>query len=215
MHIILSTSELKKLDISFLPEGTTLAEQEEGSIGYLRSYVVSKGKLVLARDFIEEDREWNPGEKDEFIIGKTKEDVFDYFLCHDDEGPHREWRAMGELEMQYFSFIKHAGSYIWANDEVRYNFFEVMINQDSDLDAAEGEVKWMLDRIADYHSNINPIEIKIFEHTLSEFGTYSVLWNRKKTFEICKTTYGSPNIINKFTSLRGLIEHISRHHYYE
>jgi len=215
MHIILSPIELKNLDLRVLPDGTTLAEQESGSVGYLRSYVVSKGKLVLARDFIDEQREWNPGEKDAFIAGKTKEDVFDYFLCHDDEGPLREWRAMGELEMQYFSFIKHSGNYIWLNNEIRYNFFEVMINQDSDLAAAEKEIKWMLNRIASYHDDVDPIEVKIFEHTLSEFGSYSFLWNRKKTFEIRKTTYGSPNIINKFNSLRGLIEHISKHHYYE
>lgn len=214
MHILLSISEFNDLEPSCLPNDTTLVVSDE-SDEPIKAYKVSDGEFVLTRDFVEEDRPWKKGEAKKFIKGKTKEDVLEYFLGHDDVGPHREWEAMNNLEYELFSFVRHAGSYRCLDDDTRYNMFKISLNQDSDLEKAKEEVSWVLDNIAEYYLNVNPIIVDVFEHTLSAHGIYEIHWDRLSKFDVIKTTYGRPEIIKTLDSMEDMLVYIAKYHYYE
>ena len=215
MHVLLNTEEFDQLNPGHLPDGTTLVESSEAGKP-LRAYVVEGYQFKVTRDFVEEDRPWKNGEHKKFINGKTKEDVLNFFLSHNDAGPHREWQAMDRLEYDFFSFMKHAGRYRWLeDDETRFNIFRLSLNRDSNLKKAKREIAWVLEKIANFYPNVNPIYIDIFEHTLSEYGTYHIDWDRENKFDIVKTTYGRPEVIKTLSSLEEMLEYVSKHHYYE
>lgn len=213
MHILLSSDELKKLDTSVLPEGTTVVESNGKK--YIKSYIVKSDALEVVRDFVEEDRPWKKGEMEAFIKGKGKAAVLDYFLKYDDTGPHREFVAMCNLEDEKLSFIGHDGTYRYLDDDTKYNIFRISINRDSNLDKAEKELSWALNRIAAFYENVPEIEIKILDHTLSEYGSFDFLWDKEDTFTLRKTTYGHTDTLGEFGSLRELIEDIAENHYYK
>lgn len=212
MHIILTSEELECLDICKLPNGTTLVECV--SDVPVKSYIIENKNLNLTNDFVERDRKWLDGEEEKFIKGKTKKDVLNYFLNHNDDGPQREYTTMRNLEFEWFSFIRSSGSYITIDDN-RYNLFQIYINRDSDLKEAEKEISWALNKIAQYYKNISTIELRIFEHTLSQNCSYIILWDRNKKFEICIERFGRREVIKKFNSLTELIKYISIYHYYK
>jgi len=214
MHIRLLSDELKELDISILPDGTTMVEESSDNTLF-KAYVIKNGKLEITKDFIEDSRAWAKGEEEVFIKGTGKTAVLNYFLGHDDNGPQREYRTMSSLEYKLLSFIRHDGSYKYLDDNRIYNIFKIIIDRDSDLKKAEKELSWALNKIAAFYSDVSPIELKVFEHTLSAHGIYSVLWDRENKFELCKTTYGMSDTIKEFNSLGELIKYISINHYYE
>jgi len=217
MHIQLSPDELETLDVSVLPNGATLVESISTPETFkpIKAYIVEDGKLIVTKDFVENDRAWAKGEEKEFKKGKGKAAVLDYFLSHDDNGPYREYRTMCGLEHKHLSFIRHEGSYRYLDADRKYNIFQIIINRDSDLMKVEKELSWALKKIAGFYPDVSPIELKVFEHSLSAGGIYSVLWDRDSGFELTKTTYGMTDTLKEFSSLRELIKYISVYHYYE
>lgn len=213
MHIILSSEELKDLDINILPNETTLVETNNNGKP-IKSYKIENGSLNITNDFIENSRKWLEGEEEEFIKGKTREDVIEYFLCHDDNMPQREHRTMRNLEYNLFSFIRSSGMYKYIDDDTRYNLFSISISRNSDLNKAGKEISWALNKIAQFYKDIPTIEIDVSEHTFSEYCSYIVLWDRNKKFELCAVRF-EPEVIKEFSSLSELIKYISIHHYYE
>ena len=168
----------------------------------------------MTRDFVEEERDWDAGEREEFVKGKDRDDILDYFLSHNDSGPHREYSAMSYLEYEHLSFIRPAGRYEHIG-ETKYNYFDVIINRDSDLDKAEEELSWAFNKIADFYPDVSPLKMGVSEHTLSAQGSYYIFWDRVNKFEIGKYVYSRKDSLRELGSLRELIEYIAVHHYYE
>ncbi len=54
----------------------------------------------------------------------------------------------------------------------------------------------------------------IFEHTLSEFGIWSVKFDEEE-FQLNLCCYGRESIEKRFDNLRSLVEYVQQHHYYE
>lgn len=213
MHITLETHELGLLDVASLPDGTIIFERDKEGLP-IKTYMINADKLDVITDHVENARPWKKGEEEAWLKGKCRAAVMDYFLSREDNGPQREYRSMCNLEYKVLDFIKHAGSYLRINDKPYY-LFEVKINRDSKLSKVEKELSWAFKKIADYYSDIDPLEINIFEHTLSQYGIYSMRWDRKDTFEIVKTTYGHSETIHTCSSLRDMIEYVSENLYYE
>ncbi len=56
--------------------------------------------------------------------------------------------------------------------------------------------------------------LSIFEHTLSEYGSYSLSFNGKH-YSVDKRTYGNGKSVFKSTSLLEVLKYIRKYHYYE
>ena len=216
-HIIFNTSEKKALENADLPDGTTLVQCREDKYGTpMYRFLIEKSEWIVTKDFVECNRGWKKGEQEEFEADMSRERVIDFFMNHKDDSPQREYSSMSKAAYKHLKFISHSGTYGPDDETGEYRAaFSIWLNTDSDLDAAEEEITWVFKKVAKAYPKWNPIYIGIFEHTLSEHGTYSVNWNRGKQFHLTKCWYGHEQEIAKFTSWRSLLEYVSKHHYYE
>lgn len=214
MHIILSSEELSYLDTSFIPNGSTIIEKNNKG-GIVKSWIIKKGQLVMTKDFLEKERKWRKGEEEAFLKTKTKEDVLRFIFEDPDDMPYREYETLNNLEFEFFNFICSSGM-IREINEARYGTMQIKLEKNTDLDKAVKEISWALEHAKSvYPAEFNPIVIGIFEHTLSEYGAYELLWDRADKFEIAKTTYGRREVLKEFGSIREALKYIKTYHFYE
>ena len=214
MHIILSSEELSSLDVGSFPNGSTIIEKNsEGNI--VKSWIIKNGQLAMTKDYLEKKRKWREGEEEAFLKTKTKEDVLRFIFEDHDNMPYREYRALRDLEFEFFSFIGYAGMIKQINGS-KYGIMQIKLEESIDLDKAVEEVSWALEYAKSvYPTEFNPIVIDIFEHTLSAYGIYELLWDRSDKFEIAKTTYGRREVLKEFGSIREALKYIKTYHFYE
>lgn len=216
-HITFKADEKKHLQELDLPEGTILLQEKSDKYGTLMyRFCIIDGKWVKTDDFIEKNRGWKKGEEEEFSKNMNRERIIDFFLQPEGSTPYREYHTMSNAEVEHFKFCRSAGTYrLDEKSGEERKIFRISLNTDSDLDAAEEEAIFVFTRVAKKYPKWNPIFIDIFEHTLSEYGSYYAYWNRRKTFRLMKCTYGREKEIAKFTGWRNFLEYVSKNHYYE
>jgi hypothetical protein len=217
MHILFTVREREAIDSMVLPNGTTLIEQSiKGKP--LRRWRVKNSKMVVEEDFVENARPWKKGEADVFVKGVDRERVVDYFLSkrEGDSIPQREYSTMSNLEYDLLKFVKHDGCYETDKKTSKQrNLFRISLNRDSDIKAAQEEVSWLLTKIVKAYPDWQPIHLGVFEHTLSQYGIYSLDWDGKKSFVLNKCTYGRVEKLKEFNDLYSTLEYIAKNHYYE
>jgi hypothetical protein len=118
---------------------------------------------------------------------------------------------MVNAEFKYFKFIGHHG--YMSEKDGNYNVFAIRISKDSNLDSAEDEISWALEKIAAAYPKREKILLKISEHTCSASGIYHLYWDRKDEFWITKTTYGNERKIAGFCKLHEALEYIQERHF--
>lgn len=145
-------------------------------------------------------------------IGKIERSRFEWTLENVmNLDPHNDWGMEFYYDCQKFfrdnfKYISSSGYFVETNQ----NVIRLCIYKNSNLSLVEKEILLVLPFIKPINDNK---VISIFEHTLSEFGSYSLIINDE--YHIQKTTYGREEIIFTSESLIKVLVEIARKHYYE
>ena len=112
-------------------------------------------------------------------------------------------KVLGELN---FKHLCQSGGW----NETNQIAFKINLEKNADLEDAELEVEKVLPLI-------KPFEGKkwfgVFEHTLSEYGSYHV-WFYSDKIELARTSYGHTEVLKTFTEIADLLAYIKENHYY-
>ncbi len=194
MHILCNEKELNLLSKTKLPWNTTIVVEAKDGTPLQRWRMDKKtAGLELEVDFVENARPFQEKEKVEFKNRfKTQESIIDYFIRLDErpDTPQREYRVVCDLEYELLKFIRHSGTYVPGEKPI--GLFNLHIkNTETNLKGALAELDLLLARYKKHFPKLTKIDIRISEHTCSEFGVYTlVVDTTKEKATIKKTTYG-------------------------
>lgn len=205
MHILCSNAEFKanQSKLEKLPIGTTVVIGDDATGKSLCGLCLHKSGFEIEMDFVEHEREWKDDkEKNEFKESQTPESIIRFFVEHDEyknPHPHRYWRAMSNKEREVFKYVRHDGSYIadGADPELGlkrpYNLFKITLSREAnaaDLKVAKSELLRVLEIQKEQHPEINWHHFRIFEHSLSAGGFYTLVCEGDQ-WKITLTRWGS------------------------
>jgi len=192
---------------ALLPEGTTLLEQDEE---LLFSYEIQNGQLVMVKDFKDHDRK--DFRENEGLPEITKEFLVDWWMNvysaeTSPDIPYRYFHLYSNELHNFFSYVWLGGGYYV---ETGQEIVSVRCNRKADAQA-------IVDEINDFLPFIKPQNgkkvIKLFEHTLSEHGIYS-LHADNETIELVIMAYGKERTLQTFTNWLDAIKYCQLYHYY-
>lgn len=213
MKITVTNKEFNELDLDKLPDRTFILIQNSRGKS-LRNGIVKDGKFKVKNDFVEYDRKWRKGEKEKFIKDKTREDVIKFWVnlpMDDNVTPFRKWKAMDELTHQLCKFTKHYG---YENSGKIYsvtNSVQIFIRKKDNLEEVKNEILEWLNAIKKKYPNKSEIYIDIMEHTLSEFGSYSITWHVSKDKFSINGPYNHKALEEK--SLNTVLKYVQQNHW--
>lgn len=106
------------------------------------------------------------------------------------------------------------GSYSPATNQTVLSFSVEGTSSDEDLKKIQKNLKFMLPFLKPgAHGSKNLIHFSLFEHTLSQCGSYSVLFDPEiKEWSLVKTVYGLPQVLKTPKDLESLLKYIQKYH---
>lgn len=136
----------------------------------------------------------------------TKEEKIEYFLFEDGwvDGERygarqKFWSSMGLYQSGYFP-------------ETEQIQLELMLYK-----GACDNLEQTVTALEDVLPLVKPLKgvkrLKIFEHTLSEYGSYRVEIS-ETSFDVVVWTYGRKSTVKSFDNLRSMVQYVQQHHYY-
>lgn len=114
------------------------------------------------------------------------------------------WKTWLNSEWQLFNHVKHSGTY---NVDSGYGYAKIRINRNKPIADALIEANIWL-------QYLNSDRLGIFEHTLSEYGTYDLIdCKTKPRLEVWR--YHQQSFPQQFENLKEALEYISKNLWYE
>lgn len=226
MHILTTSKEYSSHEtlLAKLPVGTTVVVRSGDDNGVhalgtaLRRMLLTDSGFEVDIDFVEDARDWESKEAEEkYAAQQTRESVVRFFVKHDDDyggEPQRHYHTMSNLEYDFLKHVRHDGSYLPVEDlEKEYNLFQICIRKDDSLEAVMAELKLVMEIQANQHPNINWHNFSIFEHTLSQHGSYHlVLKDGKWLIEVAR--YGRVEVAYSDDKLENCLQYIQKNLWY-
>jgi hypothetical protein len=180
-----------------LPENTTAVlsgprptwnykgEESVDEDGLLCRMRLVDGGWIVDKDFVENDRPWGEGDEEAFLAKfPSREDVYRYFVHHEDDGPQREYSALSDYEYGVTKFVTHSGTYytednapdgVQLDEGEMYNIFNVRVPADcSDFGPILDEIGEVIVLQNEVHPNVTRHVFSILEDTLSRYGSYEL-----------------------------------------
>jgi hypothetical protein len=217
-HIILPSSELATFQAiaNYLPNGTSLVEQDDKDGKCLKRYVVdhSQPGLKLDKDFVEDAKPFSLDEEKNFTKSLTKTKVIDFFLLgHEiDDHPYREYDACSNKLYELCKYIRNTGYHVI--DEENYTTigaYQIRLEKNADLLAARKEIEFLVGRIKKKAPGLEEYSMSIMEESLAATGCYSMILDLKaKKAKITCTTYGHTSDVNDWDTLSNTLVFIQR-----
>lgn len=137
------------------------------------------------------------------------------WLCRTSYGDSAAHKRQSALMARYHEAISAEG--YDARDEYIEDILPVpriRLEQDSDIPAvAAALASWL----ADWSLGRSDVRIGVFEHTLSEYGSYAITWmpGGEPEARLTKTTYGSERDVPKAAGdLASVLAYVALHHPY-
>ena len=137
----------------------------------------------------------------------TKEEKIDYFLFEDGwvdgeryDARQKFWNSVGLHQSGYFPETEQIQLELMLYKGVGDNFEQTVA---------------VLQEVLPFVKPLKGVKhLKIFEHTLSEYGSYGVEIS-EDSFDVVVWTYGRKRTVKSFDNLRSMVQYVQQHHYYE
>jgi hypothetical protein len=138
---------------------------------------------------------------------------------YDTKTPYEIYRTWSNAVRNHFHFAKAEGSY---HVETGQSSVQLSCYKKKKLDAHIYELKMWLPYIKlakalgrrDNDERLHK-QVSIFEHTLSEFGIFTLCIFSDNEVVLKKNSYGTVRDVQKFTDLTSAVKYIQEQHYYE
>ncbi len=224
MHIITTIKEYSSNEplLAKLPVGTTVVIcEDDDEQKPLRRMLLTDSGFEVDMDFVEHERDWESEEiEKEYAAQQTRESVVRFFVEHDEYGdpqPYRYFDTMSGLEYNFLKYVRDNGYSLPPESDPKlehpYNLFRISIGKDDRLEAVMAELILVMEIQANRHPNINWHHFSIFEHTLSRYASYSLLFKNNK-WQIEATRYGRAEAEYTHDELENCLQYIQKNLWY-
>jgi len=162
-------------------------------------------KIMSINDKIKKVRQEQ--ETCQMASGMTKEEKIEYFLFEDGLVDGERYKARQKF---WSSMRLHQSGYFPETEQIQ---LELMLYKGIG-DNLEQTVT-ALEEVLPFIKPLKGVKrLKIFEHTLSEYGSYRVEIS-ETSFDVVVWTYGRKSTVKSFDNLRSMVQYVQQHHYYE
>lgn len=148
-------------------------------------------------------------------------EVVNFFVDYEEFSgiSHKDYSLMCNKEWELLKYVAHSGSYILVEgDSPQINLFRITLPpkcEDFDELKFKQEFALWTSYTLKRHPNLDNLEFKIFEHTLSEFGIYTGHYLPDSgLFSITKTSWGRKKTICSDIPMDKFIEKVRCDHWY-
>jgi hypothetical protein len=145
---------------------------------------------------------------------KPLKNQIEYFLFEDGSVSDKRFAARDKFWRNRFgSKGLHTGGYYRNTKQI-----SIMIKlTKGDKESLEDNIKQLTDILPYIKPQDKDYKVfNLFEHTLSEFGSYNLIINEeRKEYVLVKTVYSSDRDRTNFKDLKSALEYIQTNHYYD
>jgi hypothetical protein len=193
-----------------IPNGTTLVKWNKSGDKVLYCYEIQNSQLVITEDYVEQQRDWRPGEKEEYLKNNplSKKSILEFQIKDPDKQLHRLHELYDDVALDYFKFTKSFGMEEYKG-EYR-GTFEIKVMKDSIISEVVNELEFVVTFLKE-NGQTEP-RLNISEHSLSANGIYYI--NFGQQINISQTRYGTDRCIKEFDDLESCCREIQKKYYY-
>jgi hypothetical protein len=216
MKIDFTAAEKKEVRKLQLPKGTTLYQSSKKGDAMYFFKVDENGEWIKTKDFIEDERPWKEGEREEFLKGMSKDRLVNFFTCKDGDAPRREYGEYSTLQYTYFKNITFGNNAFVDYDDfsTKYNTFTLKVYRNDNVGRAARDLQFVLRRLQKKYPNIDKFNIYIMENTLSEHTSWNMDWHVSGKFVLKEGRYSITDDVT-FTKASDLIKHMQKDCWYD